>query len=191
VDGGGWLTVDGEAVDWIYRDLDRVERCWRDAEQGRYAFHAQVGHHWRAGLRVPGEVAPRGDPGRSDRPVASVRRRTTVFPPALADALIAGLWEADFLLGVARKAVTRRDVGYVSGACSGCSGCVRTRCTARRPLAGQRKGAIAAAAALPGAPARSPNGSTRCSRAGRGSAAADRCAGRRADLVLTRRTRAR
>jgi len=26
VDGGGWLTVDGAAVDWIYRDLDRVHR---------------------------------------------------------------------------------------------------------------------------------------------------------------------
>src|SRR3712207_8687536 len=31
VDGGGWLTIDGSAVDWIYRDLDRVERSWEDA----------------------------------------------------------------------------------------------------------------------------------------------------------------
>src|SRR4051794_10449225 len=28
VDGGGWLTVDGHRVDWIYRDLDRVHRIW-------------------------------------------------------------------------------------------------------------------------------------------------------------------
>ena len=26
VDGGGWLTVDGAAVDWIYRDVDRVRQ---------------------------------------------------------------------------------------------------------------------------------------------------------------------
>jgi hypothetical protein len=28
VDGGGWLRIDGHPVDWVYRDLDRVERCW-------------------------------------------------------------------------------------------------------------------------------------------------------------------
>jgi predicted nucleotidyltransferase len=26
IDGGGWLRIDGQAVDWLYRDLDRVER---------------------------------------------------------------------------------------------------------------------------------------------------------------------
>ena len=44
VDGGGWLTVDGVAVDWIYRDVDRVRTCWESAVAGRYAFHHQIGH---------------------------------------------------------------------------------------------------------------------------------------------------
>ena len=44
VDGGAWLRIDGTAVDWLYRDLDRVRACWRDAQDGRFAFHAQVGH---------------------------------------------------------------------------------------------------------------------------------------------------
>jgi predicted nucleotidyltransferase len=26
VDGGGWPTIDGLPVDWIYRDIDRVRR---------------------------------------------------------------------------------------------------------------------------------------------------------------------
>jgi hypothetical protein len=46
VDGGGWLTIDGVAVDWIYRDVDRVRKAWQDAEHGRYAFHSQAGHRW-------------------------------------------------------------------------------------------------------------------------------------------------
>lgn len=65
VDGGGWLQIAGVAVDWIYRDLNRVRRSWDDAQAGRYDFHFQIGHP----LGVPdftyvGEVSPTG---RSDR----------------------------------------------------------------------------------------------------------------------------
>jgi hypothetical protein len=154
VDGGGWLTIDGHAVDWIYRDLDRVERAWQDAEHGRYAFHAQAGHP----LGVPdftyaGEVAlgviladPTGE-------LESLRRRVSVFPPALGDALISGLWEADFLLGVARKAVTRRDAAYVAGCLFRVVGvCAHALHGAARRWLTNEKGAVAAAAALPGAP---------------------------------------
>ena len=58
VDGGGWLHIGGTAVDWLYRDLDRVRTSWEDAQAGRCDFHFQVGHP----LGVPdfmyaGEVA--------------------------------------------------------------------------------------------------------------------------------------
>ncbi|MEV4803182.1 nucleotidyltransferase domain-containing protein [Nonomuraea sp. NPDC049421] len=44
VDGGGWLIVDGRQVDWIYRDLDRVQQVWRDCRAGRYEVGFQAGH---------------------------------------------------------------------------------------------------------------------------------------------------
>src|SRR5664279_4027166 len=44
VDGDGWLHIGGTAVDWIYRDLDRVLKSWEDARAGRYDFHFQIGH---------------------------------------------------------------------------------------------------------------------------------------------------
>src|SRR4051794_41490725 len=80
VDGGGWLTVDGAAVDWIYRDIGRVQQAWRDAERGRYAFHAQAGHP----LGVPdfayaGELALGkilADPGGE---LATLQRHVAVF----------------------------------------------------------------------------------------------------------------
>ena len=156
VDGGGWLTVDGSAVDWIYRDLDRVRQAWRDAEQGRYAFHVQAGHP----LGVPdfayaGELAlgvvladPTGE-------VAALRRSTRVYPPALSERLIAGLWEADFLAGIARKAVSRRDSAYVAGCLFRLVGvCVHALHGAAGRWLVNEKGAVAAAAALPGAPER-------------------------------------
>jgi hypothetical protein len=116
VDGGGWLTVGGTAVDWLYRDLDRVHAAWADAQAGRYAFHAQVGHP----LGVPdfayaGEVAlgvVLADPTRELR---NLREQTQAYPTRLADALVEGLWEASFLVDLARKAVTRGDTIYIAG----------------------------------------------------------------------------
>jgi len=58
VDGGGWLIVAGTAVDWLYRDLDRVHAAWMDAVSGKFAFHAQVGHPFGVpDFAYPGEVA--------------------------------------------------------------------------------------------------------------------------------------
>jgi predicted nucleotidyltransferase len=156
VDGGGWLTIDGGTVDWIYRDLDRVERCWRDSEQGRYAFHAQAGHPLGVpDFAYPAEVALGVVLADPDGELASLRQRTAVFPPALAEALVSGLWEADFLLTVARKAVTRRDVTYVSGCLFRLIGvCAHALHGAAGRWLINEKGMVAAASALPGAPER-------------------------------------
>ena len=116
VDGGGWLTIAGTAVDWLYRDLARVRTSWADARRGHYAFHTQLGHP----LGVPdfsyaGEVAlgrVLADPsGR----LAELHAETQHYPAPLTDALVRGLRDAEFLVGVARKAVTRGDAVYVAG----------------------------------------------------------------------------
>ncbi|MFC7471759.1 nucleotidyltransferase domain-containing protein [Actinomadura keratinilytica] len=44
VNGGAWLRVDGVPVDWILRDLDRVERVWQECREGRYEVGVQAGH---------------------------------------------------------------------------------------------------------------------------------------------------
>jgi hypothetical protein len=154
VDGGGWLTIEGTAVDWIYREVDRVRGSCEDARAGRCRFHAQVGHP----LGVPdftyaGEVAlgvvladPRGE-------LAALRARVSSYPPALGEALVAGLWEAGFCLDIAAKAVPRADTAYVAGcvfrAVELCAYALHGR--AGRWLVNE-KGAVAAAGRLPGAP---------------------------------------
>jgi predicted nucleotidyltransferase len=157
VDGGGWLTIDGAAVDWIYRDFDRVRHAWQDAEQGRYAFHSQVGHP----LGVPdfaylGELVlgvlladPSGE-------LAALRTRASVYPPALADALVrSGIWEAEFLVGIAGKATGRADSAYVAGCLFRLIGlCAHALHGAARRWLVNEKGAVASTAAIPGAPAR-------------------------------------
>ena len=156
VDGGGWLTVDGAAVDWIYRDLDRVETAWRDAERGEYTFHAQAGHPLGVpDFAYPGELALGvilADPGGE---LATLQRRTRAYPPALGERLVAGLWEADFLAGLARKAVSRGDSAYLAGCLFRLVGvCAHALHGAAGRWLVNEKGAVASAAALPGAPER-------------------------------------
>ncbi|MFI5932900.1 nucleotidyltransferase domain-containing protein [Actinoplanes sp. NPDC051494] len=155
VDGGGWLTVDARPVDWLYRDLARVERALSDAGSGVYAFHVQAGHP----LGVPdfayvGEVALGvilADPFGA---LSVLQQRARLYPPALRQALVAGLWEADFLVGVARKAVPRGDSAYVAGCLFRLFGvCAHALHGAAGRWLINEKGAVAAAAALPGAPA--------------------------------------
>src|SRR5881398_1859066 len=39
VNGGAWLTIGGQRVDFLYRDIDHVERVIAAAEAGRYEVH--------------------------------------------------------------------------------------------------------------------------------------------------------
>lgn len=155
VDGGGWLRIDGEPVDWIYRDLDRVAAVWASAGQGRYSFHHQPGHPLGfADIAYPGELALSrilADPAGE---LAALQDEVRVYPAALAEALVGGLWEGDFLVAVARKAVSRGDSTYLAGCLFRLVGvCVHALHGAGRRWLANEKGAVAAAAAIPGAPA--------------------------------------
>lgn len=155
VDGGGWLTIEGTAVDWLYRDLNRVRAAWTDALAGHFTFHAQVGHPLGVpDFAYPGEVAlgvvladPTGE-------LKHLHEQTQAYPPRLSAALTQNLWEASFLIDIARKAVSRRDTAYVAG----CLFRVVGLCAhALHGHAGRwlinEKGAVASAGCLPLAPA--------------------------------------
>ncbi|MER5701367.1 nucleotidyltransferase domain-containing protein [Micromonospora sp. NPDC002296] len=154
VDGGGWLRVGGVAVDWIYRDLDRVGRVWADCGAGRYTVEAQAGHplgfysHAYAGevalCRVLGD--PTGE-------LTALRAETGCYPPALSAALLASGWEAGFLLDAAAKGAAAGDGGYVAGCLFRAVGVVVQALHGRagRWLVNE-KGMIASAGRLPDAP---------------------------------------
>ena len=116
VDGGGWLTIDGLPVDWIYRDIDRVRQSAERAIAGELAFHFQVGHPFGfPDVVYAGEVAlgvvladPAGELGR-------LKRRLDPYPEALGHAMVQRLGEARFLLGVLAKPARRADTTYVAG----------------------------------------------------------------------------
>ncbi|MFC5827473.1 nucleotidyltransferase domain-containing protein [Nonomuraea insulae] len=154
VDGGGWLTVDGWRVDWIYRDLDRVRRVWRDCVAGSYEIGFQVGHPLGFYSHAyAGEVAlcrvladPTGE-------VAALREESGHYPPALREALVRGLWECDFALSTARYGAAGRDPAYAAAALFRAVG---VACQALHAADGawliNEKGMVASADRLPSAP---------------------------------------
>ncbi len=116
VDGGGWLRIDGIAVDWIYRELDRVEKSVEDALAGRVVRHVQLGHPF--GIPDYGyaaEVASAlvlADPaGRLE----TMRSRLETYPPALSAALVAQLDQAEFVASGASHALEREDAVVIAG----------------------------------------------------------------------------
>jgi hypothetical protein len=156
VDGGAWLTVDGVHVDWIYRDLDRVHRIWRQCQQGRFEVGIQAGHplgvysHAYVGEVALGRVLQ--DRGGE---LAALKEQARLYPPALHAALVAqARREAPFTLSVARKGVAGADAFYVAGCLFRVVGLL---VHALHAQAGHwvvnEKGAVQAAGLLPGAAA--------------------------------------
>lgn len=154
VDGGGWLVVDNVPVDWIYRDLDRVQRSWRLAAAGTFDFGFQQGHPFGIpDFAYAGEVAlgrvladPTGE-------LTTLEQRAEKYPPALARALFERLDEARFMLGALGKSAGRGDVTFVAGClfrvvCL----CAHAVHAGSRRWAISEKGLIDAAARLPTAP---------------------------------------
>jgi predicted nucleotidyltransferase len=154
VDGGAWLEVDGQQVDWIYRNVDRIGQVWADCQAGRYTVSFQVGHPLGFySCAYAGELAlsqvladPTGELG-------GLRAQVQGYPDPLGVALVRGTWEAGFLLGALRKALVRGDTAWVAGSLFRAIGVLvhGVHGHARRWLVNE-KGAVAAAALLPGAP---------------------------------------
>ncbi|MEU9095795.1 nucleotidyltransferase domain-containing protein [Streptomyces sp. NPDC048428] len=155
VNGGAWLRVDGAPVDWILRDLDRVEAVWSACRQGRYEVGVQPGHplgFWSPAY--PGEVAlgrvladPHGE-------LTALQRETSGYPEPLRAALADAAWEAEFSVEAARKSAPAGDRLHVSLCLSRAFGIlVQSLHAHHRTWCLNEKGALAAAAALPKTPA--------------------------------------
>lgn len=120
INGGGWLKVQGVAVDFIYRDLAKVTKIVDDCHAGQVEIFYQPGHpHGFVTSIYMAELAVCQLLWESDRAeVSALKARTVPYPDRLARALVDKFsWEIDFSLGIAHKAVSRGDVVYASGCC--------------------------------------------------------------------------
>jgi len=118
VNGGAWLTVGGQRVDFLYRSLEQLERAIADAQAGRFELH--FGQQPPFGFFSPtylGEIAiclPLADPQGK---VAELKRHVSVYPEALRRAVVQSyLWACEFALeSFASKFAERGDVLGTAG----------------------------------------------------------------------------
>ena len=103
VNGGAWLSVSGQPVDVLLRDLDVIERWWDDAQVGRFDIENVEGH--LAGLPT---YVPIGEIALARR--LSGQLPDVSFPQALREsAELRWRWNAGFSLVFARHYATTAD----------------------------------------------------------------------------------
>lgn len=112
--GGAWLRIAEQPVDWIYREVEQIEEVLAETLAGRISLHygqqPPAGFHSHTLLAELSVCLPLWDPeGR----LAALAERVDSYPPALAETVIApGLRQADFALMFARAGAERGDVAY-------------------------------------------------------------------------------
>ena len=117
INGGGWLRVDGSAVDLLYRNISRVESIIDRCIAGHIEVAYQPVHPLGFLSSIyAGEIAvcqALWDPAGW---VASSKNRLADYPQALRRELVRRFgFEAGFCLLIAEKPVRRADVSYVAG----------------------------------------------------------------------------
>jgi predicted nucleotidyltransferase len=155
INGGGWLTVGGTPVDFLYRDMDRVAEIIRQCRAGQVEFVYQPGHpHVFSSAIYMGEAALCQPLMDRNGVLAILKSGTQPYPRALQQTLVKRFgWEIGFSLDLAVKAVPRRDAAYLAGCLFRASACLAQTLfalNARHLL--NEKGAIARAAGLNLAP---------------------------------------
>ena len=119
INGGGWLRIRSIPVDFLYRDLDKVNTVINSCLEGKVEIFYQPGHpHGFVSSIYLGEIAicqPLWDP---EGLIANLKSKVTPYPIALQKAVIqAFAWEIDFSIGIAGKSIARADVAYAAGSC--------------------------------------------------------------------------
>jgi predicted nucleotidyltransferase len=112
MNGGAWLSVDGEKVDLLYRDLDDVERWTRAAQGGDWEL-----------FRVPGYLCGMPTYALTGELATGRVLRGALDQPAFPEALRETgperwRWEADFALEHASMHAKRNDVPACLGMCT-------------------------------------------------------------------------
>jgi predicted nucleotidyltransferase len=128
MNGGAWLTVDGAAVDVLFRDLDQVEQWLEEAREGRFEILAQNGYLVGAPTYLPvGELA-------INRPLAGELPRPE-FSNALAE-VAPQRWEGQASTALMFASISARLSDTV-----GCAGMLASAvlCAAHARLAARRE----------------------------------------------------
>ncbi len=129
VNGGAWLTIQGQRVDWLYRDIDFVSQIIDDCLQGRkesdyyqqppYGFHSYIYCAETSICKILHD--PQGI-------VQTLKAKVAAYPKPLQQTIVQSfMWDAEFALAHCHKAAERGQVFIVAGCLTRiASDCVQT-----------------------------------------------------------------
>jgi len=117
VNGGAWLTISGQRVDFLYRNIDFVSSIIDDCNRGKiqsdywqqpaYGFHSYM---YCAETNICKILY---DPGGI---IQALKAKVVQYPQPLKDKIIKHFtWLAQFTLDVAKKSVRQGGVYFVAG----------------------------------------------------------------------------
>lgn len=117
VNGGAWIHTAQGKVDFIYRNLDLVNRTLDEAEHGiwqhDYDQQPAYGFYSIIYLAETSICIPLYDP---QAVIAELKQRVAVYPPMLKQTVIADtLWSAEFSLAHARGFAQQGDIYNTAG----------------------------------------------------------------------------
>lgn len=112
VNGGAWIHIVAGKVDFLYRNLDQIERTIADAQQGitqhDYGQQPAYGFYSVIYLAETQICLPLWDPTDV---IATLKTQVAIYPPALKAKLVGDhLWSAEFTLLHARTFAAQGDI---------------------------------------------------------------------------------
>ena len=124
VNGGGWLLIEGEPVDFLYRDLNQVrgaiERCVAGRPDAVYQLGHPMGFQSQIYLGETHFCRPIFD---RDGKLARLKTLVAEYPEKMRAALVRKhLFDSAFHLEIATKPAARADIMYVSACLSTATG---------------------------------------------------------------------
>jgi predicted nucleotidyltransferase len=119
INGGGWLTVSGYPVDFLFRDINKVSNVVDQCLTGKITIDYYPGHpHGFINAIYMAEVALCKTQSDPKGILTTLKTKTSPYPPRLKNAIIEKfLWEASFSLVFAGKSVIRKDASHAAGCC--------------------------------------------------------------------------
>ena len=117
VNGGGWLQVRGQHVDFLYREIGAVREAIEDCVAGRPRSIHQLGHPLGFHIQIyAGEIhvcRSLFDPAGM---IAQLKSEVREYPEKFRTAAVTKhLFDAEFEIMIAAKPAARTDVMYVAG----------------------------------------------------------------------------
>ena len=123
INGGGWLNIEGIAVDILFRDTRKVITVIDDCINGKISIDYQCGHPFGFVNSIyMGEVAYCKILNSNNSLISEQKKRLIEFPENYRKTSIEKfLWECEFSEQCGRKAIGKGDILYAAGSLFRCA----------------------------------------------------------------------